>query len=162
MNRYRSFAVSMFFVLATFIVVSQAPVLAQQNGQQPAVRVTTTAVTRIVYYKIAPGQRAAFDQDMAANVIPIYEEEKKAGILSGYTVFNNVTQNNPNDWNVGVSLSYPNYAALDTLAARANPINLRHYGSAEKAREAGQHRNEIRTVVSTHLETDVQYSLGPS
>lgn len=165
MNRRRILTfVSTFAVLATLLVVSQSHVFAQQaaNGQQPAVKVTTTSVTRVILYKIAPGQRGAFDQDMAENMIPIYEAQKKAGILSGYTVFNNITQNNPDDWNVGVTLSYPNYAALDTLAEKAQPINLQHYGSAEKAAAAGQKRNQIRSVVSNHLQTDIHYSLGPS
>ena len=52
------------------------------------------------------------------------------GIITGYEFFNNVTADSPNDWNVGLLVNYPNYAALDGLGDRTDPIELKHYGSA--------------------------------
>jgi hypothetical protein len=91
-------------------------------------------------------------------MIPIYDEEKKAGIIANYEVFNNVTTNGPNDWGVGIALTYPNYATLDTLGERADPITLKHYGSAEKRQAAADHRNQITTVVSSRLQRTIRYS----
>ena len=74
------------------------------------VKVTPTTVSRTFLYKINPGQRPAFDQDVMSNLIPVFEEEKKAGIITGYEFFNNVTADNPNDWNVGMLLTYAQFA----------------------------------------------------
>src|SRR6267143_927607 len=132
----------------------------QVAAQQPAggVKVTPSTVTRVVLIKVNPGQRPVFDQDMMDNMIPIYDEEKKAGIIANYEIYNNVTTNGPNDWGVGVALTYPNYATLDTLGERADPITLKHYGSAEKRQAAADHRNQIKTVVSSRLQRTIHYS----
>jgi len=132
----------------------------QVAAQQPAggVKVTPSTVTRVILIKVTPGQRPVFDQDMMDNMIPIYDEEKKAGILANYEIFNNVTTNGPNDWGVGVALTYPNYATLDTLGERADPITLKHYGSAEKRQAAADHRNQFATVVSSRLQRTIRYS----
>src|SRR5260370_12440174 len=137
---------------------------AQVGAQQPAggVKVTPSAVTRVILIKVNPGQRPVFDQDMMDNMIPIYEEEKKAGIIANYEIFNNVTTNGPNDWGVGVALTYPNYATLDTLGERADPITLKHYGSAEKRQAAEGQPNQLPPVVSQRFLPTVPYRPHPA
>ena len=155
MKKYRILLLVLVFVaLAGFIALHRSGVSAQTVN----VKVTPTTVSRTVLYKINPGQRPAFDQDVMTNLIPVFEEEKKAGILTGYQFFNNVTADNPNDWNVGMLLSYSNYAALDGLGDRVDPIELKHYGSAAKRQAAAEHRNQLRTVVSNRLVRMVNYS----
>jgi len=95
---------------------------------------------------------------MMENLIPIYEEYKKAGIITEYGINNNVTTANANDWNVAIILTYPNFATLDNLGARQNPILLKHYGSAEKQQAAAQARGQIRTVVQSYLVRAQRYS----
>ena len=158
MKRYRILALVVVFVaIAALIVLRRTPVSAQTVN----VKVTPTTVSRVLLDKVHPGQRAAFDQDVVTNLIPVYEEEKKAGILTGYQFFNNVTLDNPNDdWTVAIVLTYPNFATLDTLADKADPITLKHYGSAAKRQAAGEHRNQIRTEVSSRLMRSINYSQG--
>jgi hypothetical protein len=157
MKRYRILILVLVFVaLAGFIVLRRSGVSAQTVN----VKVTPTTVTRRVLFKINPGQRPAFDQDVMTNQIPVFEEEKKAGIITGYQFFNNVTADNPNDWNVGMVITYANYASLDGLGDRVDPIELKHYGSAAKRQAAGEHRNQIRTVVSNRLMRAITYSQG--
>jgi hypothetical protein len=155
MKRYRILILVLLFVaLAGFIALRRGQVSAQTVN----VKVTPTTVSRTVLFKITPGQRPAFDQDVMTNQIPVFEEEKKAGIITGYQFFNNVTADNPNDWNVGMLITYANYAALDGLGDRVDPIELKHYGSAAKRQAAGEHRNQLRTVVSNRLIRMVNYS----
>jgi hypothetical protein len=157
MKRYRILALVVVFVLlAGFIVLRRSNVSAQTVN----VKVTPTTVSRVTLVKIKPGQRAAFDQDILTNLIPVYEEEKKAGILTEYQLFNNVTTDNPEDWSVGMVLTYPNFATLDTLGQKADPITLKHYGTAAKRQAAGARRNEIGTVVSSRLIRAISYSQG--
>ena len=141
--------------LTFLLVLPVVPVAAQQGN---GVRVTGTTVNRVTRYRVNPGQRGAFDQDVMDNLIPIYEEYKKAGILTDYGISNNVTQGNANDWNVAIILTYPSFAALDNLGARQNPILLKHYGSAQKQAAAGEKRNQIRSVVQSYLVQAQRYS----
>jgi hypothetical protein len=155
MKKYRILLLVLVFVaLAGFIALRRSQVAAQTVN----VKVTPTTVSRVNLVKINPGQRAAFDQDMMSNQIPVYEEEKKAGILTGYEMFNNVTTDNPNDWSVAIVLTYPNYATLDTIGERANAITLKHYGTAAKRQAAAEHRNQIGTLVGSRLMRMVSYS----
>jgi hypothetical protein len=155
MKRYRIvLLVLVFVVLAGFIVLRRSNVSAQTVN----VKVTPSAVSRVVMFKVNPGQRPAFDQDVMTNQIPVWEEEKKAGILTEYQLFNNVTLDNPNDWGVAVVLTYPNYATLDTLGDKADPITLKHYGTAAKRQAAGDRRNQLATVVSNRLIRPISYS----
>ena len=147
----RTWIVTFVFLL----VLPSFPAVAQQGS---GVRVTGTTVTRVNRFRVNPGQRGAFDRDLMDNLIPIWEEYKKAGILTDYAVNNNVTQGNQNDWNVAVILTYPNFAALDNLGQRVNPIQLKHYGSQEKLQAAAQRRNEIRTAVQSYLVQAQRYS----
>jgi len=157
MRKYWIARFTLLLVLLVFVfVLPWAQVAAQQAAG--GVKVTPSTVTRVILVKINPGQRPLFDQDMMDNQIPIFEEEKKAGIITNYEIFNNVTTNGPNDWGVGIALTYPNYATLDNLGERTDPITLKHYGSAEKRQEAADHRNQIRTVQSSRLQRTIRYS----
>ena len=142
--------------LLGLLVLSTAPAAAQMTASP--VRTATTAVNRIVLFKLLPGQGPAYNQDVLEHLMPVYEEEKKAGILTDYRFFSKTTADSPDDWNVGVMLTYPNFAALDNLATRTDPITLKHYGSAEKRTAAGAARNQIRTVVSSFLTQTLSYT----
>lgn len=144
---------------AVLIALRQTHVSAQQTMP---VKVTPGNVDRVLLIKVNPGQRPAFDQDVMTNTIPVYEEEKKAGILTNYQFFNNVTTENPNDWNVAIVLTYPNFATLDDLAERTDPITLKHYGSVAKRQAAAEHRNQIGTVVSSRLTRAIHYGQASS
>jgi hypothetical protein len=156
----RKYWIALSRLLMTLLVFGFALPRPQVAAQQAAgsVKVTPSTVTRVILIKINPGQRPLFDQDMMDNLIPIYEEEKKAGTLTDFEIYNNVTTNGPNDWSVGISFTYPNYAMLDNLGERNDPITLKHYGSAEKRQAAADHRNQFTTIVSSRLQRTIRYS----
>ncbi len=149
-----------FLALALVSVVA-VPAAAQQTQARPAgagtVRVVPTDVSRVTLVRVKPGQGPAFDRDVLNNLIPIYEEFKKAGIIVSYAFFSNLTSDGPDDWNVGSILTYANMAALDNLGDRTDPITLKHYGSADKRTQAGNARNDLRTVVSSELMRSLSY-----
>ena len=117
---------------------------ADASAQQP-----NTTVSRVTLYRVLPAQRAVFDKDMRENLIPVWEAEKKAGVIVDYAVFTKNVRDSENDWNVGVNITYANWATLDGLQARIGPITLRHYGSAERRTSMGDARNAMRVVVSS-------------
>jgi hypothetical protein len=112
-------------------------------------------VWRVTYYHIKPGQGEAFWKDFRENLKPLFEEYKKAGMISDYKVWYNLTTDSPNDWDYAVGLLLPNYAAMDQLDAKAATIVIKHYGSRDTALDAAKKRTEIRDVVMSKLAREV-------
>lgn len=144
-------------VLALLLAVPFVPAVAQPATQAPG-QVTTTTVSRVTLYRIMPGQNAAFNRDVAENLIPVWEEFKKAGMIVDYAVFTKNSTDSPEDWNVGVTLTYANFAALDGFGAKAGPITLKHYGTAERRTAALNARTQLRSVVQSFLTQRLAYS----
>jgi hypothetical protein len=140
-------------VLLTTILVATLltafPAFAQNPNFDPG------PVWRVTYYHLKPGQGDAFWKDFRENTKPIYEEFKKAGLISEYKVFTNPVTDHPDDWNVAISISYPNYAALDQIAAKGASIVNKHFGSREAALASGKKLDEVREVVASHLAREV-------
>jgi hypothetical protein len=112
-------------------------------------------VWRVTYYHIKPGQADAFWKDFREHTKPIFEEFKKAGFISDYKTFTNPVTDHPGDWNVAISISYPNYAALDQLAAKGASIVSKHFGSREAALASAKQQNDVSEVIASHLAREV-------
>ncbi len=121
------------------------------SAQMGSPNTTPGAVVRVVQIRIKPGRADAFWADFRQNIKPIYDQEKQQGIITNYSVATKATLNNENDWSVSVRLTYPNWAALDGLAAKTGPLMLAHYGSAAKQSEAATARTENSATVATFL-----------
>ena len=133
-------------VAALALAVFAAPALAQQSPNT-----TPTTLTRVVLIRIKPGHADPFWADVRQHLKPIYDEEKRQGLLSDWSVSTKPTQDNPDDWNVVLTLTYPNWAALDTFGPKTDPITLAHYGSAANRTAAGNARIEHGTIVANFL-----------
>lgn len=112
---------------------------------------TPGAVMRVTTIDIKPGMNDAFWTDMRQNSKPIWEEQKKQGLISNYSVATKSTTDSPEDWDVTLTFTYPNWATLDTFGARNDPITLKHYGTAEKRTAAGRARTDYSRVVQSFL-----------
>jgi hypothetical protein len=132
------------FVLIILWAFASAPLLAQENF-------TEGPITRIILLHIKPGHATDFWTDIRQNLKPVYEEYKKQGIITDYQFFTKATLENADDWNVGIGLTYKNYAALDGLAARTDPVTLKFYGSREARTAAVTKRPESATQVASFL-----------
>jgi hypothetical protein len=130
-------------------LLATIPAFAQSPNFDPG------PVWRVTYYHIKSGQADAFWKDFRENTKPIFEEFKKAGLISDYKTFTNPVTDHPNDWNVAISISYPNYAALDQLAAKAATIVNKHFGSRDAALASAKKQDDIREVIASHLAREV-------
>lgn len=124
---------------------------ASASAQVGSPNTTPGAVTRVILLRITPGHADAFWQDVRQHNKPIYEEYKRRGIITNYSVATKPTTENRDDWNVVVTLSYANWAALDNLASRTAPVTLAHYGSVAQRTAAATARLAHSTVVSSIL-----------
>jgi hypothetical protein len=112
-------------------------------------------VWRVVYFHVKAGQADVFWNDVRQNLKPIFDEQKKQGLISDYKFWTNATSDSPNDWDVAFGILYPNYAALDQVAAKAATITVQHYGTREAAQEAAKKRSEAAEVVASKLAREV-------
>jgi hypothetical protein len=140
-------ALSFVLVAAVWLIASAA--LAQSPYYSPG------AVWRVTYYSIKPGQGDAFWKDVQDHFRPIYDEFKKAGLISDYKFYTNPVLDHPHDWDTAIAILYPNYAAMDQLDAKGATIAAQHYGSREAMIEAGRKRTDLREVVASHLAREV-------
>jgi hypothetical protein len=142
-------------VFAFLMILGTLPVVAQENF-------TEGPISRVVLIHIKSGRTTDFWADVRQNLKPVYEEYKKQGIITNYGFFTKATTENAEDWNVGIRIDYQNYAALDGLAARTDPITLKIYGSREARAAVAARRAENATTVSSFLIRQVDPRPMPS
>ena len=143
----------------TFLTVLFACLYAigvQAQTATPTPPATTAGpVSRVTYIDVKPGKGTEFMTFLRTHSKPILDEQKKQGLILGYGYFTQPTTDGPNDWDIGVLVTYNNYAdAIDFNAERTakfEAISLAHYGSVEARTKAGDLQNELRTVVSSKL-----------
>ena len=116
---------------------------------------TEGGVTRVTLVQILPGHFNAFMDDLKNNIKPIWEAEKKAGLIENYNIFLNSTKANPDDWDVGFGLSYKNFAALDGLAQKVLDLRMKQYGDKSKEQQVIDKRVQNVRVVASVLTREI-------
>src|SRR5664279_4461873 len=113
------------------------------------------AVERVVLIHVLPGHFDAFVADVKANVVPIWEAQKKAGLIQGYQMFLNTTRSTQDEWDFGYSLMYKNMAALDGLPDKVFELRMKQYGDKTAEQKVIDKRVENVHVVSSSLIRDI-------
>ena len=123
------------------------------------VKYTEGAVDRVVLLHILPGHFDAFMDDLKKNIVPIWEAQKKAGLIESYGMFLNTTRSTPDDWDFGYELVYKNMAALDGLPDKVYEMRMKQYGSciggAEGHRQAGRECSRRQQLLAARHYTSV-------
>jgi hypothetical protein len=138
------------FALAAlcFFLMSIASAIAQDQY-------TEGGVTRVTLVQILPGHFNAFMDDLKNNIKPIWDAEKKAGLIEDYNIFLNTTKANPDDWDIGFGLSYKNFAALDGLAQKVLDLRMKQFGDKSKEQKVIDKRVENARVVTSVLTREI-------
>jgi hypothetical protein len=144
MKQIVRFAVAVLFF--SLVTLSMAAAQVQYNEG---------AVERVVLIRVVPGHFDAFMADLKNNVVPIWEAEKKSGLIRDYQMFLNSTRSGPDDWDFGYSLSYKNMAALDGLADKVYDLRMKQYGDKTAEQKVIDKRVENAHVVSSMLLRDI-------
>src|SRR6266446_1594314 len=116
---------------------------------------TEGGVTRVTLVQILPGRFNAFMDDLKNNIKPIWDAEKKAGLIENYSIFLNTTKANPDDWDIGFTLSYKNFAALDGLAQKVLDLRMKQYGDKSKEQQVIDKRVQNVRVVASILTREI-------
>ena len=129
-------------------VISVATAVAQDQY-------TEGGVTRVTLVQILPGHFNAFMDDLKTNIKPIWDAQKKAGLIEDYSIFLNTTKANPDDWDIGFTLNYKNFAALDGLAQKVLDLRMKQYGDKSKEQQVIDKRVQNGRVVASILTRDI-------
>lgn len=116
---------------------------------------TEGGVTRVTLVQILPGRFNAFMEDLKTNIKPIWEAEKKAGLIQDYGIFLNMTRANPDDWDIGFAISYRNAAALDGLAQKILDLRMKQYGDKSKEQQVIDKRVQNGRLIASILTRDI-------
>jgi hypothetical protein len=127
--------------------VATAPLAAQPGSPNT----TPGVVTRVTLVRILPGHADMFWQDVRQNLRPIWEEQKRRGIIVDYAAATKTTLEDPEDWNVAITVSYRNWSVLDGFGARADSVSLGHYGTAAARTAANNARLEHSKTIASFL-----------
>lgn len=116
---------------------------------------TEGGVTRVTLVQIMPGRFNAFMDDLKTNIKPIWDAEKKAGLIEDYGMFLNSTKANPDDWDIGFSLSYKNFGALDGLAQKVLDLRMKQFGDKNKEQTVIDKRVQNARVITSVLTREI-------
>lgn len=112
---------------------------------------TEGTVERVTLVHILPGHLNAFMNDIKTNLQPVWDAEKSNGLILGYQLFLNQTKSSPDDWDLGVAITYKNMAALDGLGMKVLDLRMKQYGDKGKEQQAIDKRVENEHVVASYL-----------
>jgi hypothetical protein len=116
---------------------------------------TEGGVTRVTLVQILPGHFNAFMDDLKTNIKPIWDAQKKAGLIENYSIFLNTTRANPDDWDIGFTLSYKNFAALDGLAQKVLDMRMKQYGDKSKEQQVIDKRVQNGRLITSILTREI-------
>ena len=116
---------------------------------------TEGGVTRVTLVQILPGHFNAYMDDLKTNLKPIWDAEKKAGLIEDYNIFLNATKANPDDWDIGFAFSYKNFAAIDGLSQKVLDLRMKQYGDKNKEQQVVDKRVQNARTVSSVLTREI-------
>jgi hypothetical protein len=130
-------------VFAALLVLATTSVMAQEAKVYSEGPITT--VTEI---KIKPGMFDAYMKWLATERKALMEEYKKAGLILSWKVYG-AEARNPRDADLILTVTYKNWAALDGLEDKQEPIAARLQGSNDKQNQAAVSREQMREVLGS-------------
>ena len=143
----------MFVFPLFFLVLFSAGAFAQEHYTEGNVRVVN-------FFKTKPGQFDNYMKYLRANYLPTQEEEKKQGLIVGYSVMlSNPT--NEDDWDVAIAILHKSFGdALDYNQSdddKMQKIQENHYKTSdqEKMDEMTSKRFDMRTYIGTRYLREV-------
>ena len=111
------------------------------------------AVTQISYIRVKPGQFDAYMKFLGGDYKKLMEAYIKAGLVVRYGVYTTRARN-PNDANLILTVTSPNYAALDKVDER-DAISAKLLGNSDARTKAAIDREAMRQQIGSELVQEV-------
>ena len=108
-------------------------------------------VTVVNYIRVKPGMFDKYMEYLGGNYKRLLEAQKKAGIVTDYAVYSSLPATET-DWDVLLTTTYKNMAALDNLDDRTDPITTSTLNQSRvQANQAFGDRGAMRDAVGARL-----------
>lgn len=134
-------------VLFVFCITTAANAQ-ERNWKEGPVSVVTAV-------KIMQGQDEKYINFLATTYKPMMEEQKKAGIIVAYRIYD-ASARNPDDADMYLVVTYPNMASFDGLNEKTEPLMKKVTGQTrEQAAMASAERNSMRTILGSEMIREV-------
>jgi hypothetical protein len=98
--------------------------------------------------KTKAGLADEYLKQISGTVKPTYEEAKKQKIILSYKILQGEASDS-HDFNILILVEYPNYAALDGLRDKMDPVLAKVMGSEEQRKDMAVKRLDIREILGT-------------
>jgi len=129
-------------LLASVLLLPSAGLAQEHYTQGP--------VWRVELIRVKPTKMDAYLTSLRQSTKPLVDEEKKEGLITDFKIFLKETRHNPDDWDICVAIQYKDWAAMDSLAAKAETVRDKIMGKAQ-AQDLADKRAEIRDIISSEL-----------
>ena len=107
------------------------------------------AVTNVAFIRVKDGKLLDYIAYLGGNYKQEMEAFKKAGLVTEYQIYQ-VAPRHPEDPNLILTVTYPNYAALDHHADY-DAITIKIEGSLKQADASYGSRDSVREVLGSEL-----------
>jgi L-rhamnose mutarotase len=131
-------------LLLAAVVTTGATIAGAQTPDEHAY--TEGPVLVVSYIKTEPGMFEEYLRYLDSTYKKLMEEYKKSGVILDYAVYQ-AEPRTQSDANLILTVSYKNYAALDHLNDRTDPVGRKIWGSLAKSAEASAARGKLRKEV---------------
>ncbi len=139
------------FTIAALSLLLAVVCLAQPNGtgtKGSNAPYNEGPVWTLTMIKTKTGLADEYLKQITGTVKPVYDEEKKQKIILDYKILNGEASG-PQDFNILILVEYPNWAALDNLRDKMDPIVEKIMGAEDQRRETAVKRLDIREILGT-------------
>jgi hypothetical protein len=106
-------------------------------------------ITQVTYVKIKPGMFEAYMKFIATERKALMEEYKKAGLILRWNVYT-AEARSPSEADLILTVTYKNWAALDGLQDKQDPIDEKIQGSLDKQNQGAISRGSMREILGTN------------
>jgi hypothetical protein len=110
---------------------------------------TEGPVTDVAFLRIKDGKLSDYMKHLNGTYKALMEAQKKAGLITDWKVYA-ATPRTPQDANLILTTTYPNYAALDKVA-ESEAITAKVEGSLKASDKNFADRSNIREVLGSEL-----------
>lgn len=111
---------------------------------------TEGPVINISYVKIKPGMFDVYMKYLQTTYKQIMEEQKKAGIVVDYGVFQAFARS-PKEADLYLTTTFKNWAALDGLTDKTDAVTRKVWGTLQKSDAAAIDREKMREILGQEI-----------
>lgn len=111
-------------------------------------------VWTLTMIKTKTGLDDDYFRQITGTVKPVYDEMKKQNMIGDYKILMG-DPHGRDEANIIIMVQYPNYAALDGLRAKMDPIVEKAMGNQDQQRETAVKRLDIREILGVRTMREI-------